>query len=97
MLSKSEPAFKPEEKKGMLVWGGSSSVGSAAVQSAKLMGFTLYATSSPRHHELVKKLGVKEVFDYKKERVFAVADGSSGSQFAGRPRGALKINAPWIN
>src|SRR6201999_3870967 len=36
-----------------------------AVQIARSMGYTVYATASPRHHELVKKLGAKEVFDYK--------------------------------
>ncbi|KAK5789554.1 hypothetical protein VI817_008677 [Penicillium citrinum] len=50
---------------GVLVWGASSSVGTLAVQTAKLMGFTIYATASQRHHEYILGLGAKRVFDYK--------------------------------
>lgn len=55
----------PTDKKGALVWGGSSSVGGAGVQQAANMGYVVYATASPRHHEYVKKLGASKVFDYK--------------------------------
>ena len=48
-----------------MVWGGSSSCGSIVVQMAKLLGFTLFSTASPKHHELVQNLGAKHVFDYK--------------------------------
>ncbi|KAF1989319.1 GroES-like protein [Aulographum hederae CBS 113979] len=56
--------FAPEDKQGMLVWGGASSIGSAAVQMAKLMGFTVYVTASDKHHEYIKTLGASKVFDY---------------------------------
>ena len=36
-----DTAFTPADKQGMLVWGGASSIGSAAIQVAKLMGFTV--------------------------------------------------------
>lgn len=55
----------PEDKKGVLVWGGSSSVGGAGVQQAANMGYVVYATASLQHHEYVKKLGASKVFDYK--------------------------------
>ncbi|KAB8304519.1 hypothetical protein EYC80_003906 [Monilinia laxa] len=54
----------PAEKNGALVWGGSSSVGGAGVQQAANMGYVVYATASPQHHEYVKKLGASKVFDY---------------------------------
>ena len=49
---------------GFLVWGGSSSVGTAAIQIAKILGFTVFTTSSPRHHEYLKTLGAEGCFDY---------------------------------
>jgi NADPH:quinone reductase-like Zn-dependent oxidoreductase len=61
--------YTAADKKGMLVWGGASSVGSAVVQVAKLMGFVVYATASGKHHEYLKKLGASTVFDYKNEDV----------------------------
>lgn len=64
-----DAAYTPADKKGMLVWGGASSVGSAAVQIAKLLGFVVYATASEKHHEYVKGLGASKVFDYKDEGV----------------------------
>lgn len=64
-----ETQYRPEDKKGMLVWGGASSVGSAAVQVARLMGFRVYVTASEKHHEYLKGLGASRVFDYKSEGV----------------------------
>lgn len=54
---------------GFLVWGGSSSVGSAAVQIAHSLGFTVYAVASSQHHHMVNKLGAKATFDYKDGKV----------------------------
>ncbi|KAL8834468.1 MAG: hypothetical protein Q9176_007492 [Flavoplaca citrina] len=56
--------YKPADKKGVLVLGGASSIGSAAIQTAKMVGMTLYTTASPKHHEYLKSLGAKERFDY---------------------------------
>ncbi|TPX30332.1 hypothetical protein SmJEL517_g06086 [Synchytrium microbalum] len=66
-----ETSYKPEDKMGMLIWGASSSVGSAAVQVAKTMGYTVYATSSSKHHEYIKGLGASRMFDYKDKDVVA--------------------------
>jgi len=53
-------------QKGILVWGGSSSIGTGAIQSAKLMGFKVYTTSSPHNHAyLLSTLNADRVFDYK--------------------------------
>ncbi|KAL3443598.1 chaperonin 10-like protein [Aspergillus insuetus] len=57
--------YTPGDKQAILIWGGASSVGSFAVQSARLIGFTVYTTASPKHHEYLKELGAHAVFDYK--------------------------------
>ncbi|MCJ1447614.1 MAG: hypothetical protein MMC23_008125 [Stictis urceolatum] len=59
------PKKNPERTgKKVLIWGGSSSVGSAAIQLAVASGFDVVATSSEKNFEHCKKLGAKEVFDY---------------------------------
>ena len=52
-----------------LVWGGSSSVGSVAIQIAASLGYTVYATCSPRNSSYVKSLGAIETFDYNDKAV----------------------------
>ncbi|MCJ1477404.1 hypothetical protein MMC13_006075 [Lambiella insularis] len=54
---------------GFLVWGGSSSVGSAAVQIARSLGFTVYSVASSHNHHMVNKLGAKATFNYSDEKV----------------------------
>lgn len=61
----SDTAFSATDKKAVLVWGGASSIGTGAVQSAKMIGLAVYATASEKHHDYIKQLGAKEVFDYK--------------------------------
>lgn len=56
--------FSREDRQGMLVWGAASSIGSAAVQVARSMGFRVYATASARHHEYLRGLGASRMFDY---------------------------------
>lgn len=58
---------KPTESKqsgGFLVWGAASSVGSAVLQMAASLGFTVFAICSSHNHEEARKLGAAEVFDY---------------------------------
>ncbi|KAL7918444.1 GroES-like protein [Trichoderma austrokoningii] len=57
--------YTPQDKQAVLIWGGASSVGTFAVQSARLMGFTVYVTASSQNHEYMMKLGAHAVFDYK--------------------------------
>ena len=64
-----DTAYTAADKQGMLVWGGASSIGSAAVQIAKSMGFRVYVTASEKHHSYLKSLGASEVFDYHDEDV----------------------------
>ena len=64
-----DTAFSANDKQGILVWGAGGSIGSTAVQVAKLMGFRVYATASEKHHEYLKGLGASRLFDYKSEGV----------------------------
>jgi NADPH:quinone reductase-like Zn-dependent oxidoreductase len=61
--------YTAADKKTMLVWGAATSIGSAAVQIAKLMGYTVYATASAKQHEYIKGLGAATMFDYKDKNV----------------------------
>lgn len=61
--------YTPEEKQAVLIWGGASSVGTFATQSARTLGFTVYATASPKNHDYLKQLGAHAVFDYKADDV----------------------------
>ena len=59
------PTLKAEPKNQVvLVWGGSSSVGGMTIQFAKLSGYKVAATCSPRNNDYVKSLGADFVFDY---------------------------------
>lgn len=58
------PRHQPKETgQTILIWGGSSSVGSTAIQLARASGLTVLATCSKRNFEFVEKLGAK-AFDY---------------------------------
>ncbi|KAH8651243.1 chaperonin 10-like protein [Xylariales sp. PMI_506] len=48
----------------ILVWGGSSSVGSAVIQLASASGIDVITTASPRNFDYCSKLGAKLVFDH---------------------------------
>lgn len=53
------------DKKGVVGWGASSSVGLAAVQvAARTLGYTVYAVASAKHEAYLKSLGAKAVFYY---------------------------------
>jgi len=47
----------------VLVWGGSSSVGSCAVQMLRQAGYEVAAVASGRNHDMVKSLGASICFD----------------------------------
>ncbi|KAJ6015839.1 hypothetical protein N7540_010430 [Penicillium herquei] len=50
--------------KSILIWGGSSGVGSNAIQLCKGAGFEVITTCSPHNTQYVKDLGADIVFDY---------------------------------
>ncbi|KAI0851732.1 zinc-binding oxidoreductase CipB [Daldinia vernicosa] len=47
-----------------IVWGGSTSVGTNAIQLAKAAGYEVLTTASPRTFGYVNELGASQVFDY---------------------------------
>lgn len=49
----------------LVVWGGSSVVGSCAVQMARLAGYEVIATASEMNFEHCRELGAAQVYDYK--------------------------------
>lgn len=49
----------------ILIYGGSSATGSLMIQFAKLSGYRVLTTCSPRNFDFVKSLGADAVFDYK--------------------------------
>jgi NADPH:quinone reductase-like Zn-dependent oxidoreductase len=53
----------------LLVWGGSSSVGSYAIQFASNIGMKIVSTCSQKNFQRVKNLGASHVFDYKSPTV----------------------------
>ena len=64
------PKKDPEPlERTVLIWGGSSSVGSCAIQLAVSAGVEVITTASPSNFEYVKKLGAKQCFDYHDEDV----------------------------
>jgi len=68
----------------LLVWGGSTSVGSNAIQLAVAAGYEVITTSSPRNFDYVKKLGASQVFDYNSTTVVEdVIQAFKGKTIAG--------------
>jgi NADPH:quinone reductase-like Zn-dependent oxidoreductase len=70
--------------KSILVWGGSSSVGSAAIQLASASGLTVATVAPSKHHDYAKSLGATYVFDYKKDNVVEdIVAALKGAELAG--------------
>ncbi|KAK4495385.1 hypothetical protein PRZ48_013716 [Zasmidium cellare] len=79
-------------KKTILVWGGSSSVGSLAIQMARAAGYRVLATASERNLEFVEGLGAMG-FDYQAEGVLGRILGEVGR---GEFWGAYDVFAPTV-
>ncbi|EUC29977.1 hypothetical protein COCCADRAFT_7880 [Bipolaris zeicola 26-R-13] len=59
-------------KRGILIWGGGSAVGWAAIQLAKAAGVSpIIITASSSRHQALKGLGATHCFDYRDDDVFA--------------------------
>jgi len=54
----------PDRGETVLVWGGSTSVGSNAIQLARRAGYRVLATASPHNFDYVRSLGAAAAFDY---------------------------------
>jgi NADPH:quinone reductase-like Zn-dependent oxidoreductase len=76
----------PSLDKVLVVYGGSSSVGSMTIQLATAAGFHVVAISGAKNFELTKCCGAVEVFDYKDPNLVSkVVDAAreSGHEFIG--------------
>ena len=70
--------------KTLLVWGGSTSVGSNAIQLAVAAGYEVFTTASPRNFDYVKRLGASAAFDYNARSAVADVIGAlKGKTIAG--------------
>lgn len=49
----------------ILIYGGSTATGTLAIQFARLSGYKVLTTCSPRNYDLVRSLGADKVYDYK--------------------------------
>ncbi|RBR19302.1 hypothetical protein FVER53590_08368 [Fusarium verticillioides] len=75
-----------KEDGAILVWSGASAVGVSAVQIAHALGWTVYATASPKHHGWLKTLGATDAWDYRDFSVaqrIATALKASGTKIRG--------------
>lgn len=61
------PTIPPAAATGqtVLIWGGSTSVGSCAIQLAVAAGYAVVTTASPANFAYVRQLGASAVFDYR--------------------------------
>jgi len=84
-LAMNAPSAAPiRSGKTLLVWGGSTSVGSNAIQLAVAAGYDVVTTASPRNFDYVKRLGAHEAFDYRSKTVVAdIVRALKGREIAG--------------
>lgn len=68
----------------LIVWGGSTSVGSNAIQLAVAAGYDVITTASPRNFAYVERLGARAAFDYRSKTVVAdIVRDLRGREIAG--------------
>ncbi|PPF69687.1 zinc-binding alcohol dehydrogenase family protein [Rathayibacter sp. AY1E6] len=68
----------------VVVWGGTTSVGSNAIQLAVASGHRVATTASPRNHERMRELGAEIVLDYRGPSVVAdLVAALAGHEVAG--------------
>jgi len=68
----------------VLIWGGSTSVGTNAIQLAVAAGYEVVTTASPANHPYLKALGAAQVFDYASPTVAQdIVDVFHGRSLAG--------------
>lgn len=59
----------PSNGKIFVVWGGSSALGSCAIQQATSAGYEVAATASEHNFDYCRRLGAKHVFDHRSANV----------------------------
>jgi NADPH:quinone reductase-like Zn-dependent oxidoreductase len=79
------PKLDPEPlDRTILIWGGSSSVGSCCIQLAVASGASVITTASPSNFEYCRKLGASQVFDYHDDDVEdQIVDALKGTTVVG--------------
>ncbi|KAJ5714729.1 uncharacterized protein N7483_011910 [Penicillium malachiteum] len=77
LASPSEPLKTPEP---ILIYGGSTATGTLAIQFAKLSGYKVFTTCSPRNFDLVKSLGADEAYDYNDTKSAAAIRAATGDK-----------------
>jgi NADPH:quinone reductase-like Zn-dependent oxidoreductase len=90
-LAMNPPSTAPAPTgKTLLVWGGSTSVGTNAIQLAAAAGYDVVTTASPRNFDFARRLGAGAAFDYRSKTVVPdIIAALRGRQIAG----ALAIGA----
>ena len=76
-LGLNRPALKGPavaQHKRILIYGGTSSVGSLAIQWVTQAGYDIVTTSSPKHKDFVEGLGAIHVVDHRQELVSLIKD-----------------------
>ncbi|KLU83812.1 hypothetical protein MAPG_02862, partial [Magnaporthiopsis poae ATCC 64411] len=63
-LPTDEAAVKAAAGTPILIYGGSTATGVLGIQYAKLSGFKVLTTASPRNFDYLRSLGADEVYDY---------------------------------
>lgn len=75
-----EPSSNTGHGEWLLIYGGSTSLGLFSIQLAKLSGYKVITTVSPKNFEIAKSLGADAVIDYKSpnvvEQIQKTADSS---------------------
>jgi NADPH:quinone reductase-like Zn-dependent oxidoreductase len=74
----------------VIIWGGSTSVGSNAIQLAAAAGYGVVTTASPKNFSYVKSIGAAQVFDYNSRTVVREVRAALKGK---RVVGALSIGA----
>jgi NADPH:quinone reductase-like Zn-dependent oxidoreductase len=70
------PSLNPRPTgKRVLIWGGSSSVGSSAIQLAVAAGLEVVTTARSVNHDFVRSLGASHVLDYEDSDVLGKIAG----------------------
>jgi NADPH:quinone reductase-like Zn-dependent oxidoreductase len=84
-LALAHPSLSPRPTgETVLVWGGSTSVGSNAIQLAAAAGYEVITTCSPGNFDYVKRLGASQAFDYRSNTVTSeIVTALKGSKLAG--------------
>lgn len=68
----------------MLIWGGSTSVGTNAIQLAHAAGYDVITTASPHNADYLRTLGADQVFDYRSPTVTEdITRALAGTTFVG--------------